>query len=134
MYAAVALCQQRLLRKAARKHRPYAAVKQPARRKACRIRNVPSAAWRALCRRTVKKCARPADAAAAQPEGEVSDPQPETALTGLIGGITGNPALITGSGTETDPGQISTADQLKLFRILSTVRAARRRTVARMLC
>lgn len=30
--------------------------------------------------------ARPADAAAAQPEGEVSDPQPETALTTLIGG------------------------------------------------
>ena len=63
-----------------------------------------------------EKCARPADAAAAQPEGEVSDPQPETALTGLIGGITGKPALITGSGTETDPYQISTADQLKLFR------------------
>ena len=33
-----------------------------------------------------EKYARPADAAAAQPEGEVSDPQPETALTGLIGG------------------------------------------------
>lgn len=32
------------------------------------------------------QCARPADAAAAQPEGEVSDPQPETALTTLIGG------------------------------------------------
>ena len=31
------------------------------------------------------KCAQPADAAAAQPEGEVSDPQPETALTGLSG-------------------------------------------------
>ena len=29
--------------------------------------------------------ARPADAAAAQPEGEVSDPQPETALMALIG-------------------------------------------------
>ena len=29
--------------------------------------------------------ARPADAAAAQPEGEVSDPQPETALTALSG-------------------------------------------------
>ena len=33
-----------------------------------------------------EKCARPADDAAAQPEGEVSDPQPETALTALIGG------------------------------------------------
>lgn len=33
-----------------------------------------------------EKCARPADDAAAQPEGEVSDPQPETALTTLIGG------------------------------------------------
>ena len=32
------------------------------------------------------KCAQPADAAAVQPEGEVSDPQPETALTALIGG------------------------------------------------
>ena len=32
------------------------------------------------------KCARPADDAAAQPEGEVSGPQPETALTALIGG------------------------------------------------
>ena len=31
------------------------------------------------------KCARPADAAAAQPVGEVSDPQPETALTALSG-------------------------------------------------
>jgi hypothetical protein len=32
------------------------------------------------------KCAQPADDAAAQSEGKVSDPQPETALTGLIGG------------------------------------------------
>ena len=31
------------------------------------------------------KCAQPADAAAAQLEGEVSDPQPETALTALSG-------------------------------------------------
>ena len=31
------------------------------------------------------KCAQPADDAAAQPEGEVSDPQPETALTALSG-------------------------------------------------
>ena len=31
------------------------------------------------------KCAQPADNAAAQPEGEVSDPQPETALTALSG-------------------------------------------------
>ena len=62
------------------------------------------------------KYIKSADGAAAQPEEKVSDPQPETALTGLIGGITGNPALITGSGTENDPYQISTADQLKLFR------------------
>lgn len=33
-----------------------------------------------------EKCAPPADDAAAQPEGKVSDPQPETALTELIGG------------------------------------------------
>ena len=32
------------------------------------------------------KCTQPADDAAVQPEGEVSDPQPETALTALIGG------------------------------------------------
>lgn len=32
------------------------------------------------------KCAQPADDAAAQPEEKVSDPQPETALTALIGG------------------------------------------------
>ena len=32
-----------------------------------------------------EKCAPPADNAAAQPEGEVSDPQPETALTALSG-------------------------------------------------
>ena len=32
------------------------------------------------------------------------------------GGITGNPALATGSGTETDPYQISTAEGLKWFR------------------
>ena len=31
------------------------------------------------------KCAQPADAAAAQPVGEVSDPQPEAALTALSG-------------------------------------------------
>ena len=32
------------------------------------------------------------------------------------GGITGNPALATGSGTETDPYQIGTAEGLKRFR------------------
>ena len=40
-------------------------------------------------------------------------------FTGTVSGsgtITGNPALITGSGTETDPYQISTADGLKWFR------------------
>lgn len=45
------------------------------------------------------KCAQPADDAAVQPEGEVSDPQPETALTSLIGG----------SETAKD---VSTADEL----------------------
>ena len=45
------------------------------------------------------KCAQPADGAAVQPEGEVSDPQPETALTALIGG----------SETATE---VSTADEL----------------------
>ena len=52
----------------------------------------------------------------ALPENCAKCAQPEAALTALIGGITGNPALITGSGTENDPYQISTADQLKLFR------------------
>ena len=40
-------------------------------------------------------------------------------FTGTVfnnGTITGNPALITGSGTETDPYQISTAEGLKWFR------------------
>ncbi|WP_417335741.1 pectate lyase-like adhesive domain-containing protein [Gemmiger sp.] len=46
-----------------------------------------------------EKCTRPADDAAAQPEGEVSDPQPETALTALIGG----------SATEKE---VSTVDEL----------------------
>lgn len=51
------------------------------------------------------KCARPADDAAVQPEGEVSDPQPESASTGLSGeGET--PAA---SGEVTD---VSTADEL----------------------
>ena len=45
------------------------------------------------------KYIKPADDAAVQPEGEVSDPQPETALTELIGG----------SETVTD---VSTADEL----------------------
>lgn len=45
------------------------------------------------------QCAQPADDAAAQPEGEVSDPQPETALTALIGG----------SATEKE---VSTVDEL----------------------
>lgn len=51
------------------------------------------------------KCAQPADDAAAQPEGEVSAPQPKTALTALSGeGET--PAA---SGAVTD---VSTADEL----------------------
>ena len=45
------------------------------------------------------KCAQPADDAAVQPEGKVSAPQPETALTALIGG----------SETVTE---VSTADEL----------------------
>ena len=51
------------------------------------------------------KCAQPADAAAAQPEGEVSDPQPETALTALIGA--GEMPATSGAVTE-----VSTADEL----------------------
>ena len=39
----------------------------------------------ALPENCAAKCAQPADNAAAQPEGEVSDPQPETALTALSG-------------------------------------------------
>lgn len=47
--------------------------------------------------------------------GEVTNNGTITGGT-FSGGITGKPALITGSGTETVPYQISTADQLKLFR------------------
>ena len=60
------------------------------------------------------KCAQPADGAAVQPEGEVSDPQPETALTALIGG----------SETATE---VSTADDLTVAIAdsnVSTVRLA----------
>lgn len=60
------------------------------------------------------KCARPADDAAAQPKGEVSAPQPETALTALSGaGET--PAA---SGEITD---VSTADELTKAIADSTV-------------
>ena len=51
------------------------------------------------------KYAQPADDAAAQPEGEVSDPQPEAALTALIG----EGATPAAGGTVTD---VSTADEL----------------------
>ena len=60
------------------------------------------------------KCAQPADEAAAQPEGEVSDPQPEAALTALSGaGET--PAA---SGAVTD---VSTAEALTAAIADSTV-------------
>ena len=51
------------------------------------------------------KYAQPADAAAAQPEGEASDPQPEAALTALIG--EGEMPAASGAVTE-----VSTADEL----------------------
>ena len=51
------------------------------------------------------KCAQPADAAAAQPEGEVSDPQPETALTAL----SGEGVMPAASGAVTE---VSTAEAL----------------------
>lgn len=51
------------------------------------------------------KCAQPADAAVVQPEGEVSDPQPETALTAL----SGEGETPTASGAVTD---VSTAADL----------------------
>lgn len=50
-------------------------------------------------------CAQPADDAAAQPEGEVSDPQPETALTAL----SGEGVMPATSGAVTE---VSTADEL----------------------
>ena len=65
-----------------------------------------------------EKCAPPADNAAAQPEGEVSDPQPETALTALSGeGET--PAA---SGEVTD---VSTADELTKAIADSAVKTVR---------
>ena len=54
------------------------------------------------------KCARPADDAAVQPEEKVSDPQPETALTALIGG----------SETAKD---VSTAEELTAAVVYSNV-------------
>ena len=50
-------------------------------------------------------CAQPADDAAVQPEGEVSDPQPETALTAL----SGEGVMLAASGAVTE---VSTADEL----------------------
>ena len=58
------------------------------------------------------KCAQPADDAAVQPEGEVSDPQPKTALTALIGG----------NETVTE---VSTADELTSAIADSNVSAVR---------
>ena len=69
------------------------------------------------------KCAQPADDAAVRPEGEVSDPQPETALTALIGG----------SETVTD---VSTADELTAAIAdsnVSTVRLAGDISISRSL-
>ena len=64
------------------------------------------------------RCAPPADNAAAQPEGEVSDPQPETASMGLSGeGET--PAA---SGEVTD---VSTADELTKAIANSAVKTVR---------
>ena len=51
------------------------------------------------------KCAQPADDAAVQPEGEVSDPQPETALTAL----SGEGVMPAASGAVTE---VSTAEAL----------------------
>ena len=51
------------------------------------------------------KCAQPADDAAVQPEGKVSDPQPETALTALSG--EGETPAASGAVTE-----VSTVDEL----------------------
>ena len=60
------------------------------------------------------KCARPADDAAAQPEGEVSDPQPETALTAL----SGEGVMPATSGAVTE---VSTAEALTAAIADSTV-------------
>ena len=61
-----------------------------------------------------EKCARPADAAAVQPEGEVSDPQPEPALTALSG--EGETPAASGAVTE-----VSTVDELTKAIADSTV-------------
>ena len=60
------------------------------------------------------KCARPADAAAVQPEGEVSDPQPEAALTALIG-----ESVMPAAGETVK--EVSTADELTKAIADSTV-------------
>ena len=64
------------------------------------------------------KCAQPADAAAVQPEGEVSDPQPEAALT-VLSGEGETPAA---SGEVTD---VSTADELTKAIADSAVKTVR---------
>lgn len=60
------------------------------------------------------KCAQPADDAAVQPEGEVSDPQPETALTAL----SGEGVMPATSGAVTE---VSNADELTAAIADSTV-------------
>ena len=64
------------------------------------------------------KCARPADDAAAQPKGEVSAPQPETALTALSGAG----EMPAASGEITD---VSTADELTKAIADSAVKTVR---------
>ena len=64
------------------------------------------------------KYIKPADDAAVQPEGEVSDPQPGTALTALIG----EGVMPTTSGAVTD---VSTADELTKAIADSTVNTVR---------
>ena len=64
------------------------------------------------------KCARPADAAVVQPEGEVSDPQPETALTALSG------EGVMPAASETVK-EVSTADELTKAIADSAVKTVR---------
>ena len=59
------------------------------------------------------KCAQPADDAAVQPEGEVSDPQPKAALTELIGG-SGTLKEVSNTDELTKAIADSTVDTVKL--------------------
>lgn len=80
------------------------------------------------------KCAQPADAAAVQPVGEVSDPQPKTALTELSGEgetpaaggavtVVGNESELTAAIADTNVNTVKLAANIDISSSLTVNRA-----------